>query len=241
MFLTYVVAYYDNPLMLAEQYRLWASYPDDLKAQIEVVIVDDASPRWPALDVHRPDGLPRLRIYRVAVDVPWHQDGARNLGAFVAKGSWLFLTDMDHMLPAESLRSILAIKNKSRIYTFGRIEPDGTPTRNKDGELKPHINTYALTKKLYWEIGGYDEDFCGMYGTDGMFRTRAFETAPNQHCPHIPIVRHSRETIPDASTTTLPRKEGRKPGDKEKLEAIKFREGRIGKITVLDFEWERAL
>jgi hypothetical protein len=52
--ITYAIPYYRNPAMLSEQYRIWAGYPEDLKEQIEIVLVDDGSPE-PAIDVPRPD------------------------------------------------------------------------------------------------------------------------------------------------------------------------------------------
>jgi hypothetical protein len=105
--LSIVMPYYMNPGMLAHQYETWAAYPADLKERVDIVIVDDGSPVSPAADVPRPEGLPPLGIFRVLEDRPWHQHGARNLGAFVAKGPWLLLTDMDHVLPAESLARLL--------------------------------------------------------------------------------------------------------------------------------------
>src|SRR6218665_2501818 len=117
--------YYMNPGMLAEHYRQWAAWPDAVKRRVEVVLVDDASPSGPALDVERPADLPAISIYRVAVDIPWHQDGARNLSAHVAAGRWLVLTDMDHMLRADDAVRLLDHIDSGRIddghiYTLGR-------------------------------------------------------------------------------------------------------------------------
>lgn len=74
--LTMIYPYYDNPRMLGLQYGTWREYPEDLKQDLEIILVDDGSPESPAIDVPRPDGLPKLRIYRVLVDIPWHQHGA---------------------------------------------------------------------------------------------------------------------------------------------------------------------
>src|SRR6185369_156528 len=93
--LSLVIPYYENPGMLAVQYQTWANYPTDLKSRMEIVLIDDGSPTRPAIDVARPEELPPLRIFRVLKDLPWHQHGARNLGAHVAIGKWLLMTDMD--------------------------------------------------------------------------------------------------------------------------------------------------
>lgn len=239
--LSFVYPYYDNPGMLAHQYGVWAGYPQALKERIEIVLVDDGSPRWPALDVPRPKGLPSLRIYRVKEDKPWHQHGARNLGAHVAAGQWLFMTDMDHVLPAESLGKLLGKSNRNHIYTFARLDSwTMKPTLRPNGETRLHPNSFAMTRDLYWKIGGYDEDYCGIYGTDALFRDRAYGLAEEAHLEDVPILRFTREIIPDASTTNLKRKEGRDKGAKEKIRARKFAEGRAGEIKTLAFEWERV-
>lgn len=205
--LTFCLAYYRNPGMLAEQFRVWAGYPDDLKNQIEIVVGDDGSPE-PAAAVPRPDGLPSLRIFRLK-DVenpetpPWRQDAIRNRAAFMARGPWLFLTDMDHVLPANSLRALLPLCKSDLVYTFQRLDaPDMKPKLDKSGNLHPHPNTFAMTKARYWKVGGYDEEFCGIYGTDGPFKRRLIESGPIVHLPDVPIVRYSRDVIPDASTRT---------------------------------------
>lgn len=194
--------------MLAHQYAVWAAYPDDLKAQIELLIVDDGSPE-PAHEVPRPDGLPSLRLWRFAPtstpDVPpWRQDAARNLAAHEAQADWLFLSDMDHVLPAESLRALLALTDgPDRVYSFQRLDaPDLTPKRDKAGNLHPHPNTYAMRKARYWSIGGYDEDVLGIYGTDGYYRRKLLDQVSLVHLEAIPIVRFPREVIADASTRT---------------------------------------
>lgn len=240
--LTLVYAYYDNPGMLALQYETWAGMSDFFRRRVSVVIVDDGSPRWPAADVPRPENLPGLSIYRVKRDIPWHQDGARNLGAYMAGDGWLFLSDMDHVLPLESLEQLWrAADNPAVFYTFDRLDAaTGKPMLNSHGEHKPHPNTYAMTRRLYWTAGGYDEDFCGVYGTDGAFRKQLLRVGAHQHL-NIPIVRYSREVIPDASTTTLDRKEYGGVEAKRAAHERKERHGRAGKILTLAFEWDRVV
>lgn len=239
--LSMVFPYYMNPGMLEYQYAIWSEYPEHLKQRIEIVLVDDGSPS-PAVEVERPQGLPPLRIYRALEDQPWHQHAARNLGAYQAVGPWLFLTDMDHVLPAESLEDLLRIENKRHAYTFARLDmPDLTPTLGKEGEPKPHPNTFAMTRDLFWQVGGYDEDYCGVYGTDGLFRQRLWAKAQQVHLEGVPIFRFPRTVIPDASTTTLPRKEGRDPLAKAKVREWKREQGRENHIATLQFNWTRDL
>ena len=43
--LTLVMPHFQNLGMLAEQQRVWADYPADLRARLHVVLVDDCSPK----------------------------------------------------------------------------------------------------------------------------------------------------------------------------------------------------
>lgn len=241
--ITIVMPFYKNPTMLALQYEGWAGWPHDLKQRFTIVLVDDGSPE-PAADVERPEGLPELEIYRVTEDRPWHQHAARNLGAHVAPEGWLLLTDMDHVLTEENARALLKRidqLDENAIYTLHRIEADtGAPTLSDDGQHKPHPNSFVVTRATYWRIGGYDEDYCGIYGTDGLFKARAFSVARKDHLKKVALTRYWRDLVADASTDA-PRKEGRKPGAREAVANEKAVRGAADKITVLDFPWERVV
>lgn len=244
MILSLVMPFYLNSGMLALQYAEMTRWSDKAKAQIEVVIVDDGSPQ-PAVDVERPEGLPALRIYRVAEDKPWWQHGCRNVGAHEADAPWLLLTDIDHILTASGADALLKRIDQldpGTAYFLHRVQADtGEPTVNQRGERKPHPNSFVMTRDLFWRAGGYDEDYCGIYGTDGLFKARLFDLAKEGFLKKVPLVRYWREIVPDANTATLPRKEGRIPGDKQAIAVRKAAEGRAGQIVTLSQEYERAL
>jgi hypothetical protein len=95
-FITLVMAYYENPTMLQVHLKNWKeTYPDDVKARMRVIIVDDGSPRNPAVNQVRSFALREgdlgrfhaFEIYRIDTNIPWNQDGARNLGMMVAHAS----------------------------------------------------------------------------------------------------------------------------------------------------------
>lgn len=244
--LTIVMPYYLNKGMLSLQFTGWAAWPEEIKDRVEIVIVDDGSPEGHAIDVPRPDGLPSLSIYRVLEDRPWHQHAARNLGANVAKGEWLLLTDMDHVLKLDAAEALLKRIDMGRldplaIYTLARIEADtGLPTM-QNGHPKPHPNSFVVTRETFWKIGGYDEDFTGFYGTDRLFRDRAYSRAIHGHLDKVPLTRYWRELVPDASTTTLARKDGREIGIKRKVMDAKRARGEENVVKVLQFPWEQVL
>lgn len=239
--LTFVYCYYQNPEMLYEQYGVWSRYPKELKDKIKVIVVDDASPSCAAINVPRyPHDLPALEIYRVRVDIPWHQDGARNLGAKMASDGWLFLCDIDHVLPPSSLAKLLKQEDEGYFYTFSRNDADGKVTVDSKGNPKPGFNIYACTRDVYWRMGGYDEDLCGAYGTDGDVRRRLLKIVKHRHLQDCPIIRYGREHIPDASTTAWERR-GRENDERRRRARLKkIKRGRSKKITVLDFQWDRV-
>lgn len=244
--LTLVMPFYLNQSMLALQYDGWRKWPESIKRRFRVVVVDDGSPSAPAGAVARPVGIPEVEIYRALADIPWHQHGARNLGAKMAPDGWLLLTDMDHVLTAQSAvalfeRMDMGKLDPSTVYMMDRVEADtGKPTLDRFNNPKPHPNSFIMTRDMYWKIGGYDEDLTGVYGTDRYFRDRAFRTANRGHLS-IPLVRYWRDIVPDASTTTLLRKEGRDPGAKERILAAKRARGEQDLVKVLQFEWERVV
>jgi hypothetical protein len=236
-----VIPYYDNPGMLAIHYRYWAMLPEDVKNNLDVVIVDDGSPNSPAVDVPRPEGLPELTIYRVLVDKPWHQHAARNIGAHEAKGPWLMLTDMDHLVPEVTWRALFERSNRGKVYFFKRVDaPDLKPKLHPvTGLPHQHPNSFSLSKENYWKVGGYDEDYCGMYGTDGLFRTRLFSRVDRVDLEY-PLIRYGREFQADAATQTLPRKEGRDPDAKDKIKAMKMEQNRPDEIVTLSMPYEKV-
>lgn len=223
------MAYYDNPTMLDIQLKNMAGYCQEIKDHLELIIVDDCSPRWPAKI--RDIGFP-VSLYRTKVDVAWNQDFCRNLGAYHAQGEWLFLTDIDHIIPESTIKYLLEPKTKLKLGVAYRFARRSAPLMMP---YKLHPNSWLMSKAFYWQMGGYDERFAGYYGTDGDFRDRI-----NKHTEIIDlpchIVRIGRETIPDASTTTLVRK-SKESG--EAIQRIKRERGDAGP-RVLTFDWERV-
>lgn len=258
MQLSLVMPYYMNPRMLAWHLRVWRNeWSQALQEQVEIVIVDDGSPSEIAVDVITPDiVMLDLKLFRVLEDRPWHQHGARNLGAHVATGEWLLMTDMDHVVPASTLTEILRILpglTKNEVLTFGRVDAPATltwkadhwteftRTRREDGSLKPHVNSFVVRRDRYWKVGGYDEDLCGIYGTDGHFRGRLFcASNVERHLDYAPLIRVDRSVIDDASTRNVERKTPGRGKLKQRVYVDKLKAGRAGQITTLNFPWEQV-
>lgn len=249
-----VMPYYRNPRMLARQLLTWdLEWSGSVKSRCEVIVVDDGSPE-PAADVAaciHVSGL-AVSVYRVLEDRPWHQHAARNLGAHVASGRWLLMTDMDHVVPSETMAALLSQSteaSKKTVFTFSRRDaPASEPwksdhwstmahTLNDRGELKPHVNSFAIRRDFYWKIGGYDEEYCGVYGTDKLFRRRLWRRG-TEKVIDLPLIRVSRDVIPDASTTTLDR--GERKERKKLIARDKQIRGEAKTVKTLQFDWEKV-
>jgi glycosyltransferase involved in cell wall biosynthesis len=199
--ITLVMAYYENPLMLDIQYDYMRDLSLDVIQNLSVVIVDDGSPRNPAeVGIKWFPIQPSLQIFRMGVDIRWNQDACRNIGVKHAETDWVLLTDMDHLVPNETWRECMNAKlDPACVYMFPRVSaPDMSP-------YKHHPNTWLMTRKLYDRVGGYDERFAGIYGTDGDFASRIREVAKIKWREN-PVIRVPSTEVADAATTAYKRK-----------------------------------
>jgi len=204
--ITLVLPHFQNLGMWAEQQRVIAEYPDAIKAHLHVVLVDDCSPKG-----HRPgpksvtvDGLASLRIYRLLQKKRWNWIACRNLGAKVARTDWLFLTDIDHVVPAATWTRLMAGEvSPASAYKFRRVTTTTVWPYDVTAQpaYKPHNDTWCLTRRLFFSppVGGYDERLSGCYGTSGEFTDRVRSAASVVFLPDV-IVRYPREIVADAST-----------------------------------------
>src|SRR5690606_5074751 len=164
---TLVTTYYRQPQMLAKQLETWGQYSPDVLDKFRFIVVDDGSPE-PAKDVIKsapPSVLGKLDLYRIEIDIPWNHPGARNLGCHVAPHGWILRVDLDHVLLPEQAGVLLAFTPRKKHWYRLRREwvktrADGTEER---GWRKPHVDSYLIHRSLYWEAGGYDEDYSGCY------------------------------------------------------------------------------
>jgi hypothetical protein len=238
--ITLVYSYCSQEHMLAHQYATWAAYPDEAKAGVSIIIVDDCSRETPAIAVPRPVGLPPLEIYRVGIWKDWGWPMARNLGMHHAPEGVCLLTDLDHVLSADEV-----------VKLAGMDVADGVayrPTRQKpNGEsYKPHNDTFALTRKTFWKTGGYSLKYLGWYGTSSIFSRRLHMLA-DVHITDtfkLTVFNLGGEDIggiAGAGTTGM----GRKGSDHHVSRSPFAHETKTAHLTapvgVLDFPWERQL
>lgn len=228
--LTLVMAYYENGKMLERHFKEWQSYP---KKDFKIILVDDGSRKDPARNHIEECQFP-LELYRIKKDIPWNQNGARNLGMTHAKG-WCLITDMDHLLSKNQFKKLYKLDlNKDIHYVPGRHKADDTP-------YKRHPNSYIVHRDLYWKAGGYDESFSGYYGTDSTFRRQLANVSERVELgEQFYLTLYGRDVIKDAST----RNYGRKGSSYSIAKHPELRERKRlnpPPIPPLNFPWERVI
>lgn len=226
--ITLIMPYYENPATLAAHMLRWGDWPEGLRQYVDAIIVDDGSPDHPASSVLEAVWQPfPIRLLRIEVDVRWNWLAARNLAFSKGITRWCLVTDIDHIVPVETLHALLfGDHSPDIIYRLSRREATGE-------DIAPHPNSWFLTRDMYWRIGGHDEALSGYYGTDGEYRRRAAKTAPIRILADKLI---REEFVRDSSTTRYQRKQ---PEDAAVQRLIAER-GPDWKPKVLSFPWHEV-
>ncbi|HEY9488048.1 MAG TPA: hypothetical protein VIQ51_06950 [Chryseosolibacter sp.] len=145
---------------LYEMLENYASYPPELMQKIQFVLVDDHS-KIPI--TIRPDLPLNYQLFRIKNDITWNNGGARNLGVVKARTSKILMTDIDHFFPEKLLWKIVRHRSMNNtFYKFKRLDVNGKKMRSQP-------NILYLTKGLFFDALGYDEEFCGNYGSEDSF------------------------------------------------------------------------
>lgn len=195
--------YYDNPGILHVHLSTWAAFPKDVRDRLRLVIVDDASPNAPAETVMRdyPIDVER-RLFRIERDVPWGWPAAKNIAMHEIPDGPALVTDIDHVLEADAAAALLRMNVRDDTHYI--------PARRKVNRepYKRHPGSYIMQRSLYWRIGGFEENWLGLYGTDFMMRDRARRMSRRREIDDVVLTLWGRSDLPDASTTTYARKDG---------------------------------
>lgn len=142
--------------------------PDD----IEFIFADDGSE--PALSGE----MKNLTIVPTNNKLAWTQGLGRNLAASLAKGEYLLMTDLDHILSKEAILSAREFTGDRMSFKryFGVLLEDGTLTQDIPTLVKygfdsarllsrklyasVHGNTFAIKKSTFDLLNGYDKRYC---------------------------------------------------------------------------------
>jgi hypothetical protein len=245
--LTLCVPYYRNVQMLRRQVQEWELYPPG----VSIIVVDDGSPEHAKPIIEKSASLElkqRVQLYRIMVDVPWNREEARNLCTMQATTTWIMHVDIDHVLPAPSARNLVEFEADSKFwYRFPRWRRGkADETRNKDaisrdvefGQIHPHVDSYLITRKMYWMAGGYDLLFSGCLGGGSDFLKRLEDVAgPLLLPPAIQLHVYTRSEVKDASDWSLSRdtNEGKRRAKLKRAGPQKRSSDKIRSV------WERQL
>jgi len=245
-----IVPFYRNMQMLKKHLEIWRDYPVAVRKTMQLIVVDDGSPE-PALDAFKETNCSlEVNLYRIKQDIPWNRGGARNLGSFQARTPWLLHMDIDHIMPIEAaqrLAELIGVLETDRWFRFPRYRVGAADeTRNKDslpreqkfGKIKPHIDSYLIPTSMYWDVGGYDEDYSGCLGGGSPFLKQLAAAHP-QAVFEEPICLHvyTRDAIPDASDHTL----SRDKAEYLKRKHLKEMKNDTRAKNPLRFDWERII
>lgn len=208
----------------------WKKWPAHLIDRTEIIVIDDCSPNFPAAPQIQKAPPVNFRLYRVLQDVRWNWIACRNIGAHEAFGQWLMMTDMDHVVDGTLLAHLHSLPPTpaEQFYVPSRV--DG-PARIPNP--KPHPNSYFMSKEFFWRVGGYDENYSGHYGTDGIWRRRC-EAKGQRIMLDVPLVQYLPEHVVDCRTNLERKSEAQR-------QAVLDISARNLPVKTLSFPYERLI
>lgn len=188
-----VVPVLDSHEVLRRQFLHWERFiPED----VEIIIVDDGS----EIPLKYDGKLPNVKIIYTNDKRPWTWALARNRGAREARGEYLFMFDIDHIITKEAVDMARTFNGQKIQFSreFGVLTEDGTLTQDlyvltkygfpisrlKDRGLtiSPLPNNFVMRKDIFWELGGYREDLVTRpypQGEDRLFKKKWYEYERN--------------------------------------------------------------
>lgn len=144
---------------------------------VEIIFMDDGS-NPSLLDQFKDVDLDNFYIYPTNDFRPWTQPCAKNMGVELCDGEYIFITDIDHILPKKVLREAMAFTGDKMEFTreFAVLTKTGTITQDLKTMIRygytknrykrrsfrhcRHTNTFVMRKKIFQNIGGYPERLC---------------------------------------------------------------------------------
>lgn len=236
---TIVQAYWNNAGMASYQAKYMDGLPRDIKGNLSWILVDDCS------DI--PPNVPELsfsyRQYRIKEHRRWDWLICRNLGMAESVTEWVIMTDIDHIVPEETLRDVINRPlDVNKAYRFERVTLQSKDDIKDVTPYKPHNDTWMMTREAFNRVGRYYENFSGYYGSSGEFTARVEKTLGKpERLPGV-LIRVPREVIPDASTPRELKGEPTRKTPKDRAGMIEARRrvARGEPIKYLSLPWERV-
>ena len=186
MKLSVIIPVLNSHEVLRRHFLHWEKYgiPDST----EIIIVDDGSD--PPLEYK---GFLPIKIIQTHDHRPWTWAPARNRGVKEAKGEYVLMTDIDHILTLEALQICRNFEGDKVYFVrrFGILDENGDLSQDRDVLEKYGLakdmplrigalpNNICLRRDVFWQIGGYREDLIGRPYPQG--EDRSFKSAWRKH------------------------------------------------------------
>lgn len=240
--LTILLTYYESPNMLCKQLDTWKQYSAPLQDRVRVIVVDDGSPKHPALDVLNTASLPlMIELYRIEKNIPWNSAGARNLGMQHVHEGWVLATDIDLVLVDDCAESLLSLDLDPEVIYYLRRK------NYRDGqwyEINYHVETFLMTKHMFWaRVKGYDNALSGWWnGAWTPFRKQCKRVAKEEILLDEYLLNYT-DLIEDATVSQWGRRDSRYDiNRKEDMKQQQRKQNRNYKpVTPITFPWQRQL
>lgn len=161
MKLSIVISIYQSYEIVKRQI-LHFSKMDLHEDDVEFIFVDDGSN--PPIEGR----MRNLTIVQTNNNLAWTQGLGRNLGASKAKGEYLFMTDIDHIISRPAIEAGLSFNGNKMIFRrkIAVLDENGVITQDKQVlrewgyewdnlDASVHGNTFIMKKDIFWSLGGY--------------------------------------------------------------------------------------
>jgi glycosyltransferase involved in cell wall biosynthesis len=240
--LTIIAPYYNDEKFLTTFFEDFLELKKTY-LNFKLIIVDDGSNIWPALDVyHNLDiEIPDFTLYVITEDLGFNAHGARNLGVTQSTSEWNFITDIDHRLINFDFENIVKcdLSDIKNVWGFSFSNH--------------HANTLLIHKETFLSFKGYDEEFVNNHYGDKIVLYYIKEKFNYTHLVDIKYkpprdgrrhIRHvenlKKTTYPDDNTLLQPKINGALFTEQKLFVKNRYDTGDFSKKKILNFEWKKC-
>ena len=240
--ITLVTTYFEDPHRL--EFFIENNFNENFFSRL--IIVDDGSPRQPAIDIVSDYPEKNISLFRVIEDIGFNSHGCRNLAMKHVDTEWAWLTDIDRDgigTCAEIVSRYIDSHRHDEYYNFLLGTGKATEVTHND---------YCIRTEDFWKSGGYDEEYVNMHMGDRIFIERLDSYLTPTNIPYI--IKSTRAqrvckfrdigitVYPDDNTMLHPKI------DQEKLkqidDTVKYRNANPEtwiRDNIINFNWEQII